>query len=195
MGESERDRAVGRQLPHRDGVQAVSVSGRLRAPRGDARRSVGARRRGGLRLSRRHFLVMVGASVSGLFFGRFEASSSAASRLTGPRAGTYRRLIEALHGAPDRRWRHLESGSATRAFADWYEQQPPSTRQHVDVVLDELEGAGQWRYRDLARMSRPTPDERSVRRCAVVAAALQLAATACDPPVQMGEHPLIASLA
>jgi len=163
------------------------------------RRAVGAWRRGGLSLSRRRFLVIAGASVSGLLFGRLDGGSPAAAQsasgLTGTRTGTYRRLIEALHGAPDRRWRHLDSRSATRAFAEWYDQQPPSTRQHVDVVLDELAGAGRLRYGDLARMARPAGGERQVRRCAVVAAAMQFAATVCDPAVQMDEHPLIASLA
>jgi hypothetical protein len=142
---------------------------------------------------------MVGAGVGGLLFARLDGSALAVSRsaseLTGHRARTYRRLIEALHGAQDGRWRHLESRSATRAFAHGYEQQPPSTRDHVDVVLDELAGAGPLRYGDLARMSRSAAGERPVRRCAVVAAAVQLAATACDPAAEMDEHPLIASLA
>jgi hypothetical protein len=142
---------------------------------------------------------MVGAGAGGVLFGRLDGSSPAlarpASRLTRRRARTYRRLVEALHGAPDTRWRHLDSRSATQAFAHWYEQQPPSTRRHVDVVLDELAGTRPWRYEDLARMSRPAPGERPVRRCAVVAAAVQLAATACDPAAQTDEHPPIASLA
>lgn len=148
-------------------------------------------------VTRRGFFVTIGVLAGGLVLDRVHGGLVATARSFGlapSRAATYHRLVGALQAAPDRRWRHRDVASATRAFARWYARQPVSTRNHVDVVLDALPAVGPVRHEELASATRPPNSSRQAHRCAVVAAALQLAATACDPPLETDDHPLVASL-
>jgi hypothetical protein len=136
-------------------------------------------------LSRRRFLILAG----GLALVRPGGVALAAppGGLSARRARVYRRLVVALQAAPDRRWRHRDVARATRAFARWYARQPAATRAHVDAVLDRLAADGAPRYRKLAAGSEDPG------RAALMAAAVALGATSCDPPLEDDEHPPVAA--
>jgi hypothetical protein len=138
-------------------------------------------------ISRRSFLILAG----GLALARpggVALAAPAPGGLSARRARVYRRLLVAMQAAPDRRWRNRDVARATRAFARWYARQPAATREHVDVVLDRLAADGTPRYRTLAAAGSGDPD-----RAALMAAAVALGATSCDPPLEDDEHPPVAA--
>jgi hypothetical protein len=137
------------------------------------------------RLSRRRFLILAGGLA--LVRPGDVALGAPPGALSARRARVYRRLLVAMQAAPDRRWRNRDAARATRAFARWYARQPVATRDHVDVVLDRLAADGTPRYRTLAAGGED-PD-----RAALMAAAVALGATSCDPPLEDGEHPPVAA--
>jgi hypothetical protein len=144
-------------------------------------------------VSRRRFLLGAGALAGGLALARADgvalAAPQVASGLSARRARVYRRLVVALQAAPDRRWRRHDVDGATRAFARWYARQPAATREHVDVVLDRLAADGAPRYRTLAAAAGADDPGRS----ALMAAAVALGATSCDPPLEDDERPPVAA--
>jgi hypothetical protein len=137
------------------------------------------------RLSRRRFLILAGGLA--LVRPGDVALAAPPGALSARRARVYRRLVAAMQAAPDRRWRNRDVARATRAFGRWYARQPAATREHVDVVLDRLAADGTPRYRTLAAGGED-PD-----RAALMAAAVALGATSCDPPLEDGEHPPVAA--
>jgi hypothetical protein len=134
-------------------------------------------------LTRRHAVIAAAAGVAAsLAPGR---PAWGAGRLHARRAATYRRLVRLLRDAPDGRFANRPA-AATRTFAAWYARQDATTRAHADAVLDALGRRSHTSYADLAvaapRGAGPFD--------AVVAAAVGLAAIACDPPLAEDERPL-----
>jgi hypothetical protein len=109
------------------------------------------------------------------------------SRLNPVRAATYRRLIGALGRAPDRRFSHRDAEAAVRDFRRWYDGQDATVRAHADAVLDTLASESDLTYARLAGAATPEGS-------AVLAAALGLAAVACDPPPDEDERPTVPAL-
>ena len=95
------------------------------------------------------------------------------------RAATYRRLIGAVGRAPDRRFSHRDAEAAVRDFRRWYDGRDATVRAHADAVLDTLACESDLTYARLAGAATPEGS-------AVLAAALGLAAVACDPPPDDG---------
>jgi hypothetical protein len=156
---------------------------------------VGAERDQSPRLTRRGALVVAGVAASTTVMPGWAAgaTSAPAPRLDPRRATTYRRLVRTLHHAPDGRFRHRPADAATRAFARWYAEQDEPTRRHADAVLDAL------RARLLARGAVLDAPPQAARAPAadhapLVAAAVGLAAIACEPPPAEDERPTLPTL-
>jgi hypothetical protein len=139
-------------------------------------------------LTRRQALLAAGLAT-GVALWPFGPSEvvGAAGRLNPVRAATYRRLIGAVGQAPDRRFSHRGAGAAVRGFRRWYDHQDASVRAHADAVLDTLGFESDLTYARLARAETPEGS-------ALLAAAIGLAAVACDPPPDEDERPTIPAL-
>ena len=71
----------------------------------------------------------------------------------------------------------------------WYAGQTPATRTRVDVLLDEVAGAGVPAYARLARDAARCRGASAARRRAALAAAVDLVARVCEPPPAEDERP------
>ncbi len=118
---------------------------------------------------------------------RAAAPAGAAATLDPGRAAAFRRLVAVLHGAPDPRFARRPAREATAAFAAWYAGQEACVRAHADAVLDRLAAGPAPACADLGRAAAP-------QDAAVLAAAVALAAGACDPPPDEDERPALPAL-
>jgi hypothetical protein len=103
------------------------------------------------------------------------------------RAVAYRRLIRVLGRTCERRYGWRGSAAATRDFARWYGTCDATVRAHVDAVLDAVVIGAPLTPRRLQRPASPTA-------AAQLAAALNLAAVACEPPPDEDERPAVPTL-
>jgi hypothetical protein len=139
-------------------------------------------------LTRRQALL-VGGMAAGVALWPFGPSEVAwgASGFDAVRVATYRRLIRAVGRAPDRRFSHRDAVAAARDFRRWYDGQDATVCAHADAVLDALASESDLTYARLAGAATPEGS-------AVLAAALGLAAVACDPPPDEDERPTVPAL-
>jgi hypothetical protein len=139
-------------------------------------------------ITRRHALAAGAlAAAAALVPGARIPAAWAAPRLQPRRAATYRRLVAVLRGAPDGRFSGRRPAAATRAFARWYAAQDDAARAHADAALDALGSRPLASYGELARTARRDGDP-------AVAAAVALAALACEPPPDEDERPVTPAL-
>jgi hypothetical protein len=135
------------------------------------------------RITRRHALIGAAAAAALAAAPARAAAIGTAPMLHPRRAATYRRLVAGLRGAPGGRFAHRGATPATRAFAGWYAGQDAAIRAHADAVLDRVRAAGIARYGDLERAA--------AAQDPLAAAAVALAAVACEPPPAEDEHPVV----
>jgi hypothetical protein len=150
---------------------------------------VSAERRDGW-VTRRGALIAAGITAAAALGPRWTVGAAWGAPVLHPRrAVRYRRLVAALGHAPDGRFRGCRAGRATRDFARWYARQDATVRAHADAVLDALAPAMTAGYARLAHAPSAGP-----RASAVVAAALDLAAITCEPPLTEDERPVTPAL-
>ena len=117
------------------------------------------------------------------------AATPSALALAPRRQAIYGSLVTSLKGAADGSLRHADPKRATEAFSGWYTEQPDSTRNHVDAVLDHLgargvEKGGLKSLKSLGGAGKARFTDREAVDAAAVAAALALAAQSSAPATE-----------
>ena len=105
------------------------------------------------------------------------------------RAATLGGLVAALRDGPDGRFGAVSVRVAQRRYARWYAAQGAAERARADAVLDALGRRAVPAYATLARTASSCRSARSAPRAAALAAAVDLAATVCEPPPADDERP------
>jgi hypothetical protein len=147
-------------------------------------------------IDRRAFLLgAAGAAWGALGLGAWRWVPAAAATAPAPatpaarRAATLGALVASLRDGPDGRFGAVSVRAAQRRYARWYAAQGAPERARADEVLDALGRRGVPAYPTLARTASSCRSARSAARAAALAAAVDLAATVCEPPPAEDERP------
>jgi hypothetical protein len=117
------------------------------------------------------------------------ATAPRAATPTARRTATLGALVASLRDGPDGRFGAVSVRVAQRRYARWYAAQGEAERARADAVLDALGRRAVPAYTTLARTASSCRSARSAPHAAALAAAVDLAATVCEPPPAEDERP------